>query len=289
MPCDGGVSVDEDLEKMTESDPLALDARKNDNPGSFLDLYRSIDVSKAHIDAEFVDKAVIGGVVPESIRYGIMRRNSMEAYRGVVKSTRGTLHYFNWCEGGEFKLVKADTQDKAWEADKLYRSCALGCDLRKSEMIEEDDEDAEKAKPATTNAVSEEQWMKEQQRTITDVHPGAAGMQMPDDPAQGQDWHAEPLTRATDGAPITHNGPPQWTALDLVKAWGQKIKQSVPKSPAESDPLASEYMRTVLGMDDRQIRKSAALPARHRLSFEKWKADRIQNKMDGLQKWIKGH
>ena len=108
---------------ISEADPISLEERANDKPGSFLDVYRSLSMGHVHIDHDFVDKSVALGVVPTAIRYGRMERGNMEVFRGVVKSTAGDLYYFNWARGSDFKLVPADDANKQWEADKLFRSC----------------------------------------------------------------------------------------------------------------------------------------------------------------------
>jgi hypothetical protein len=306
----------EDLNKtvvVDEADPEKLKERANDAPGSFLDLYRSLSQSHVPQDEKFVDASVIEGVIPESVRYGIMQRGPMTAFRGVVKSTSGDLFYFNWHDGADFKLVPADNPTKQWEAAKLIKSCRLGCDLIRSApkpaaghghpvdgrhdtatapLEDSEMEDVEKDIPGAAVApVSEEEWMQQQQRMMHEVHPGDTAAQTPDDPTQGRNWHAnEQIARAQDGmqALATNDGVKHWTASDLLKAWGQQMQQSAPTVQPRASSLETEYMKTVLNVPDVEIQKGVQLAPRHRLGFEQWKAHRLRGSLTRLQSWAKG-
>jgi hypothetical protein len=300
----------EDFEKtvaIDEPDPQKIAERKDDPPGSFLDMYRSLSSQHIPQDETFVNSIVIEGVIPETIRYGVMNRGTMHAYRGVVKSTQGDLYYFNWHDGAKFKLVPANDDTKVWEANKLFKSCQLGCDLIRSndsapitsgEPVdppeeEEASEDIAKDVPAAAvAAVSEEQFAQDQERMLHERHPGAAGTQTADDPTQGRDWHAqETLARAQDGmdALASNDGEKHWTTADLLKSWGQQMQQTAPRVLPRVSALESEYMQTVLNVPHDQIQKGMLMTPRHRHSFEEWKASRLRGRLAKLSSWSSGN
>jgi hypothetical protein len=278
-----------------ESDPIAAQSHTQDEPGSFLDVYRSTNRQNAERDADFVDKSVHAGVVPSSIRYGVMRRGPIEVYRGVVKAVDGSLHYFNWSEGTAFHLVKADDETKQWEAARFYKSCTLGCDMHKGpvepgESVEDDDEDdADKGgeMPAATMAQTEEQWMASRDTAMHEVHPGAAGSQTPDDPTVGRDWHQKAISRPGDGSEIPVNdGQQHWTTAHLVKAWGQKLQETAPRLVPKTSPEEAQYLREVLGASPEQISKGLVLAPRHRVSYEKWRTSQLRGNLTNLEAWL---
>lgn len=283
------------------SDPLAIAGRQDDD--EFLRMYRSLSRSNDQVNEGLVRGSVDNGVIPESVRYGIMRRGQIEVYRGVVKSTSGDLFYFNWSPtNDDVHLVKADDPTKQWEADKLFKGCALGCDLvRKSdapidpgETIEEATEDDKAIPSAATMPVSEDQNIAGQARMTTDVHPGATASASPDDPMVGRDWHGDDVNRSYaahrpgDAAPLDR-GTEHWSATDLLKAWGRKMQTTAPRLAPEASDLETRYMTEVLGMNPGQIRKGfGALPPRHRFGFQNWKAQQLRGRLSGLESFLKG-
>jgi hypothetical protein len=293
-----------------EPDPQALAERQQDAPGSFLDYYRSVSMQHVDLDEQFVEKSVIEGVVPALLRYGVMQRGTMTVYRGVVKSVDGALFYFNWSDGNPFKLVKADNKTKEWEANKLMKSCHLGCDMAvkanapldpgetvteayqsDNDEAEEDAQDEAEKAPAAVAPRSEEQWMAEQQTMREQVHPGSTHSALPDDPTQGRQWH-EPIRRATDAAqPLaTNDGQKHWSASQLMKAYGQQLQTSAPRVHPMPEPLEQQYMSEILGTTTENIEKGFRLSPRQRLDFEQWKARQLRGRMTSLQSWLgKGH
>ncbi len=296
----------EDLEKditAKESDPASIDARRLDEPGSFLDIYRSIAIESIHNDMEFVDYCVKAGVIPASVRYGAMRRGQMLVYRGVVKSLPGDLFYFNWTPGADFKLVPADDMTKKWEADKMFKSCTFGCDIRKAEAPldpgesveddEEDHDDLEKmgrmaGRPAGALPIPEAQAVAQQQSVMTTQHPGAAGGgTTPDNLNVGRDWHKS-ITHPADTAQVgTNDGVRHWTGLDLVKAVANKLHSTTPTVQPSLTPLEHQFLTQVMGYAPDQITKGMKIPPRQRLNYENWKSDQLRGKLNGLNNWIK--
>jgi hypothetical protein len=310
--------MSEQLEKNVapdEPDPQAIAARKDDEPGSFLALYRSLNIDHLSMDEHLVRGSVDNGVVPASVRYGVMKRGRIEAYRGVVKSTAGDLFYFNWAPNTEFHLVKADDETKHWEASKLLKSCTLGCDIRKSssapldpgETVEEatepdetkGDEEAEKGDLGAIAAqapVQEDQYIAQQNRLLTEQHPGSTSSALPDDENTGRDWHGEDAiarsqaaTRPGDGLnPLgTNDGQQHWSALDLLKAWGKNMQRTAPRLAPIATPLESRYMSEVLGMSSDQVRKGVVLAPRHQIAFQQWKAEKLRTRLSGLEHYLR--
>lgn len=271
-----------------ESNPNAAEDH-HDPPGSFLDVYRSLSLAHLVMDEMFVDNAVRQKVIPESVRYGIMQRGNLHAYRGVVKSVTGDLYYFNWHDGADFKLVPADNPTKVWDAERWYKSCSIGCDLRKAEVVDEEDEEADKgvATAAANATVSEDQNIKQQHALMTDVHPGAARGPTPDDPTVGRDWHTQPVTKAADAiGPVDPSGDTHWSTANLVKAWGRKLQQTAPSTRPQYSPLERQYLRDVLGVTDDRINKGFRMTPRHQVAFQEWKTSQLRGTMSGLQDWL---
>jgi len=293
-----------------ESDPNAIASRKDDEQGSFLSLYRSVSAAYVPMDEFVVRGSVDCGVIPSSVRYGVMARGRMQVYRGAVKSTNGELWYFNYAPGADFKLVKAEETAQQTEVSRLLKTCPYGCDINKGtakaplesgETIEEaalggtehdpDDEETEKGAipiPSAGNTtVSEDRNIQDQERLQTDVHPGGTASQLPEEQGTGRDWH-EPIVRAQDGlAPLASNdGKQYWNRLDLLKAYGQTLQQTAPRLAPPVSSLEQQYMQEQMGVPPDQLSKGLRLAPRHRIGFEQWKARRLREKLAGLQSYL---
>lgn len=281
-----------------EADPQAIAQRheaETPDEAAFLDMYRSLMPQQFERDASFVTKSIIEGVVPESLRYGVMRRGHMEVYRGVVKSTTGDFFYFNWSPQGDFRLVPASDPAKQWESERLYKSCSLGCDLIRGPMVKPDDEDEEDAEKAdlpgaAVAPVHEDDWARQQESMQHEVHPGSTQSALPDDPTQGKQWH-EPLRRASDGlhALAANDGEKHWSTIDLMKAYGAKLQASAPTVAPRIDPVEAHYLQEVMGATPDQIEKGMRLAPRHRIDFERWKSSQLRGRMSGLRDWLERH
>ncbi len=272
-----------------EADPASLNERQHDEPGSFLDIYRSLSLPHVPLDSELVDKSVMSGIIPKSLRYGCMRRGDIDVYRGVIKSTAGEFHYFNWTRGTEFKIVPADTAEKQGEAARLFKSCEYGCDMAGS--VDEDDEDEAKAVPGVGVAPQQEdQWMAQQETMAQQAHPGAATATTPDDPNVGRDWHKAqpPLRSVSDGLEdlAAGDGVQHWNKAGLLKAWATELQQTAPSVAPRFDPVEAKYAQEVLGASEQDVQKGFRLAPRHRVAFEQWKSSRLRNNISSLQKWL---
>lgn len=306
-PLDKNVGTD-------ESDPQVVANHANDEPGSFLALYRSLSASHIEMDEHLVRGSVDNSVIPASIRYGVMRRGNIEAYRGIVKSTAGEYYYFNWAPETDFKLVKADDAEKQWDAERLFKSCRIGCDLRKSsapldpgESVEEatkegteyeDKDGTEKGSvplPTTGQApILEDHYTAQQERLTTQRHPGGTGPTSPDSQEGHDRWHGaedmqQSITRPGDGMKSlgSNDGQQHWSAVDLLKAWGQRMQQTAPRLHPRVSDLEARYMVEVLGISQEQVQKGVQLPPRHRLSFHQWRATQLRGRLAGLERWLR--
>lgn len=279
-----------------ESDPLTIAERQNDPPGSFLDTYRSLSIQHVETDKGLVDKSVVEHVVPQCIRYAIMKKGGMEVYRGIVKAVDGGVFYFNWSPENAFKLVPVVEHRKQIEAENLFQSCRLGCDLRKSETPIDPEETVEeattekerkkkKAGPPAVPAEKESRFQVESASKITDVHPGSTQAAMPDDNTTGRNWHGEPIARSQESKDEKR----YWTALDLLKSVGQKLKETAPRMGHSVTPLESRYMQEVMGLSTEEIQKGVHVPPRFHVDFEKWKANNLNKSMSSLKSWLDKH
>lgn len=284
----------------SESDPLAIASRIDDDPGSFLDLYRCINIGMIHHDQDFVNKAVVSHIIPESVRYSILTRPTFEVYRGIIKSTDGSYHYFQWTPDTNLKLFKADTQEKIEEAQRFYKGCQYGCDLIKAspldseETVEEATEEEDKAvqpELAASPVVSEQEWVDNQNSRITDVHPGSTAAASPDDQNNNtQNWHTASLNRGiqlpSDGLNklASNDGVSHWTATQLVKSWAGEIKKTI--SSTQIDPFEKQYAKEVLGITDKDLSKGFRLNPFHQREFILWKNEKLRDKMTKLHTWL---
>lgn len=249
----------------------------------FLDLYKTLSATHLEQDEEFATFVVELGMLPASVRYGVMERGHMRAYRGVVKSTTGEDFYFSWSPGADFRLIGVETETDKWEVQRLYKSCSLGFDLRKAEEPKEEDEETEKAAGggavgvAGNTSVPEEQAVQAQQQV--DVHPAAAEGTTPDSPFVGRDWHSEKS--------VLTNGQQSWSKLDLIKGLGARLQATAPVLQPKLDALEVRYMKEVMGASDQQINKGYRLPARHKMAYESWKGSQLQQNLANLQQWVR--
>jgi hypothetical protein len=249
-----------------------------------IDFYKSIDSSTRSDDIELLHLITVDGVVPRSIRYGVMNN----VRRGVAKSVDGKDYYFNYVPGHSFKLVPASDQEKQWEANRVYKACKLGCDLYKSESTEDppveaqdDHEDEEKAvgsgggqgsQSTMPSPVPEEQAINEQNHRITEEHPGAAGGSTPDQPGVGRDWHGTQKS---------------WTAADLLKSWGDELQASTVIKSRQVDPKEAEFMTTVLNKSktDVQAGRIRMTPVQ-RQQYNHWLSKSLDKGINRLSNWL---
>lgn len=276
----------------SESDPATLAERAEDEPGSFLDMYRTINIDNVQIDEFLVNKSVANGVIPASLRYEFIERTGV--YRGVVKSTKGDLHHFNWNPhfGDSVKFVPIPRgQHNVNQFDTMAKSLHDGCDLRVDDEDEKDPDTVEKRrrfKPqhAGVNPVSEEDWVQQQQTLVTEVHPGSTHSQTPDDPRVGMDWHAQKaLSQPVDGLDSL-NQTNFWSHTDVLKAWGQTLQETAPRVSPPENSIEAQYMREVMGLTNQEIAKGVNIPPRHRVYFEKWKTQQLRGTMSPLEAWL---
>lgn len=284
------------------------DSAKKTTTDTFFDVYKSLEPSRRDQDESLVTLAVGEGVIPASMRYGVM----LNIDRGVVKATNGDLYYFQHSgvdtENPIYRIVKADTSTKKWEAERLYNNCKLGCDLvekawplsvsveaqnDKTVDVDDDKEDEEKAagpaghgpagKPPAS--VSEAQAIAGQHRQITEVHPGAAAAVTPDRPEVGRDWHGteKALPEIPQQAQIEN---PMWRTTDLLRAWGQQLQASAPRQ-YQVPEQERHFMTEVLGRTPDEISSGqAVMSPTQRAQFNMWLTRSLRTRVSGLQQWL---
>lgn len=253
------------------------------------DLYRSLDLSKRDEDRHIVIGALENGVVPEVVRYGIMR----DVYRGVVKSMEGELYYFNYLSGKELKVIKADTPTKQWEAGKLLKTCRLGCDFVKGSTTQKNEEEEDtsaipsgeqekKADPggvALPNAtVQEDQNIRDQQMLTTEEHSGGAGATTPD-PTDGGKWHQ-------NGGIDTQKSDGSWKITDLLRGLGSQL-QSSPLASRQPSPKEIEYMTQVMGRSPQDIAEgNNHMSSTDRMKMNQWLQRSMNKSLVSLESWL---
>lgn len=270
--------MEDDIEKMyDEADPERLEERARDEKGSFLDLYRSLANSDTDTDFNLVNNLVLQGVIPNAVRYGILTTTTTSVYRGVAKSVNGDIVYFNWSPTTDLKTVTADTGSKVTEALNYFKKCNKGCDLRKSDDVEDVD-DTEKAASgggmqsqiAATPSVTETQFMQQQDVT---VHPGSATATTPDLENRGQQWHAKTLEASKSISELS----------TMLRSWGEQLQATVPQVN-EVSSLEATFLKSINATAE-QLNKGIN-SARLAQQFTTWKGQVIKQRLTPLQSWL---
>lgn len=292
-----------------ESDPRRLQERHNDSQNSFLEVYRSLNSNHVGTDETIVTRCVELGVVPEQLRYGIMRGVN----RGVVKAVTGAMFYFNHVPSHPdaekaFKITPvsqgtttAIIQNREWEAGKLLKTCNLGCDmLKRASVPPSDAEELDKAPETGTIPIDEERYMQGQQRMLQERHPGAAGGgTTPDRPEVGRDWHQplrrgqerQTLTSPADGLPpvASNDGQKHWSAAGLIKSYGEQLQASAPQARPQLTQLEVTFATEVLGKSQSSIDTGQVSFSPHdQRRFHQWRTNNLRSRLTSpLQKWLK--
>lgn len=260
--------------------------------GQLLDFYKSLTVEHRTQEEDLLTLSIASGVVPEAMRY----EPTPSGFRGVIKSSEAEeMWYFHYLLGGEFRLLKADTEDRIWDANRLFRSLDHGCEINKASPdvevpdVEDDDPDAEKAGGASGGGstsgqpapVDEEQSLREQHSLLTDQHPGAATSTTPDLPNRGRDWHgtASKSLDALDEMPSVTDYKP------ILKSLGRVLRETAyHKSVGDKE---KQFMVEVLGRTPEEIdRGNTHMSPVHRAQFNLWLNKSLKNRIGKLNNWL---
>ena len=276
------------LEAAAESQSSTIDA---------LEFYKSVTTDNREVEREIISRVIECAVVPDSVRYGIFK----SVYRGVVKSTQGQMYYFNYPLNGNFHLVQADSRNKEWEANKLFKSCTLGFDLIKSAEPKDDngddeDEDDDKdgkaagaggAAPLPPPSRPESQELATQASQITTVHPGAAGGgTTPQQDGSEERWHGGGhIERALP--PITQEeNAHAWDTNTLMKAWGQQLQATAPRV-SNLDAQQRQFMIEVLGKTPDEVDSGRTkMSSQHNAKYNQWLTKSLRGKITSLSGWL---
>jgi len=257
-----------------------------------LEYYKSLTTDHRDLEKHILNMALDAHVFPEAVRYDEFRNG----YRGAVKSIDGQYFYFTLPEKGEFKIVKADTKNKEWEAGRLLKSCKLGCDLIKAEKsvehaVKEDDDKEEEEKAgaggggtATLPPASrpEEREVATQQSQITEVHPGATQASTPQQDGSSERWHGPDIERAL---PEPENTDP-WTTNDLMKAWGEQLQATAPRV-VNIDPKVRQFMIDVLHKSAEDVDSGRIkLSSTHQTQYNQWLTKSLRGRVSSLSNWL---
>lgn len=261
-----------------------------------LSYYTSLTINNRLNEGQIIEKSTNEGIIPRSIRYGIMNN----VFRGAIKTLTDELYYFNYRPDTDtIRLVKANDTDKIWEANRLLKSCKLGCDFVKSlEAIDDDGyephEDAKFDEPVKKTSGSsggdsggaalmpdtEENNINIQDDLITQQHPGAALGLTPDNPARGKQWHEE--------TPYPTVKSKFWTASDLIKGLNQELKKATPREWKPVSDLERQFLTQELGRTNEQIDTGLVhMTPIQKVRFQQWANKSLKNQLNELIKWTK--
>jgi len=299
----------------------------NNTDESIMDYYTSLSPSNRMTEVAIVHKSIKNGVVPESVRYGVMNN----VFRGIVKSSKDDLYYFSYIPDGKFSLVKANDRDKVWEANKLLKSCSLGCDIVRMEKAD--------VAMGSMPVVDEEQDVVAQQRLATAKHPGAAGSVTPDLPEVGRQWHEEEeITQKADAIPggladgkspsdfdqdkldegvkveLEHTSDrsiateiamdhltedqdyysklkeveKSWNAASLIKGLGQSLQRTAPRTFHTASDKEKQFLLEVVGKTPEQIEAGdTRMNPTQKVLYARWMNKSLRSKLNDLKGWRK--
>ena len=257
-----------------------------------LGLYKSRDAQHRVVDVDLLKRSIEAGITPETMRYGIMR----DVKRGVVKSTQGDAYYFNYAPGKEFRLVKADTPTKLWDANRMMRTCHLGCDLHRS-MPDDDAEELDKAPPPPGGggggeggslppaAIEEEDNIAAQHDLMTDRHPGGVGGTTPDRPEIGRQWHPD-----EQEAQVPVQKGPMWSYKELLEGMRDNLQKSMPAAIMQErkpSPKEAQFMQEEMGRSPGDIAEgNTYMSPSQRKHFNMWLNKGLSKSMNSLETWL---
>ena len=247
-------------------------------------------------ESQIVEKASAEGVIPKTIRYGVMNN----VIRGAMQTIVGDLYYFNYRPDLDtLRLVKADNPTKEWEAVRLLKSCRLGCDLMKSlEAVDDDsydpqdeaqyDEPVHKADEGGSGggtgagnpaSITEEEYINRQDDLMTEDHPGAAVGLTPDQPHRGKQWHQEEPVPVSKGF---------WTANDLVKGLNEQLKKATPRDWKPVSDLERQFLMQELGRSDEEVDSGQThMTPIQKVRYHQWANKSLRSQLNKLSKWTK--
>lgn len=234
----------------------------------FSTYYKSLTPTH-RVDEEFIiTKAVEEGVIPVGLRYGIMNG----VYRGVVKSSNDMLYYFHYVQANDsFSLVKASDPSQIYEANRMLEKCQLGCDLIKADGGAGDHSGG-------MPVIEEEDNIADQNELRTDVHPAAAGITTPDDPAQGRMWHEQEMP------PMTKS----WDAGSLLQSLNDSLRKSTENLRPPVSNTEQQFIVEVLGRTPDQVRRGDVyMNPTQKVMYQQWLSKSMRGKVSSLSKWIK--
>lgn len=233
-----------------------------------IEFYRSLDPSNLSQETEIINKASEEGVIPSSLRYGIMK----DVYRGIIKSVTDDIFYFHYKPDGIFSLVKANTEDQKWEANRILTKSELGCDLIKA------GEGSGNEVPGLPSVMEEEEFVDNQDDITTDRHPGAATGFTPDRPEVGRQWHQEEAIKSTGF----------WTEKDLLDGLNVALKKSVEEIKRPISESEARFMSEVLGKTPEEIDIGVNLNPTQKVLYQRWLGKSMRSKISPLKNWLNG-
>lgn len=221
------------------------------------------------------------------MRYGLMG----SVIRGVVKAIDSRLFYFHYAPDHPVSIALADTPNKMWEANRVFKSCQLGCDLAKTDSIDKDKEEEEKAismagrPPAPESEVHE---IQAQPNEMTTQHPGATTAITPDNNAQA--WHGQQddvYRSIPELAPQAQVTNPIWGRQDLIKAWGEHWQSTAPAQHRPVDPKEKQFLIEFAGRSPQEIDSgNVFMNGQLRAEYNRWLKKSLNSKLNSLQNWL---
>jgi hypothetical protein len=245
------------------------------NPSDALDFYKSLQPESRDRDREFVLSALDNNICPDTIRYDEFRGS----YRGVIKALDGETYYFVLPPTNIFHVVKADNEDKRWEAERILKSCKHGCDLQRAL---EDKEDEKKGDITGLPPASLPEQQMVQDQTQVDAHPGAAGGQTPEQDGSSDRWHG-------DGKNVSKAVviPDLGSVCKSLSMMGQELQETAPKLN-HVDQQMKQFMVEVMGKMPEEVDAGhVSLNSLQRAEYNRWLTKSLRGRMSGLANWLK--
>lgn len=246
--------------------PVTLEGLQGSKLRKSIDYYRSIPGSDTDLGNMVVDAAVRQGIVPTQVRYDVQNGD----ITGIMKSSNDSAYHFTFST--ETRLLETTSVDRF----TTFQKGTYGFDLKKAEELEDEEtEDTEKAAGAAggqegsaqPSSITEEQAIAQQNRLMTEQHPGAAGGVTPDRPDRGRQWHQETVKSL------------QFLGEDLIKsvdAYFPKVSDS-----------EKQFMVEILGRapDEVDAGDTRMTPVQ-KVTYQKWLTKSIHKEYRQLTGWL---
>lgn len=238
-----------------------------------MQFYKSRTEGNELLENSVVNASIGCGIVPHSVRYELQNSE----ITGIIKSTSGNLFFFHFNPHTQDMKTNVVDSFTSYNAEYLFEKSNNGFDLIKADV--EDLEDEEKsagsgaggqegsAQPA---AITEQQAIAQQNRLMTEQHPGAAVGSTPDRPDVGRQWHQD--------------------AVKSLETVGALIRKAVDTYYPPVTDTEKQFMVEVLGRTPEEVDSGyTKMTPIQKVTYQKWLTKSSSGAYHRLNTWAAKH